>query len=184
MTVAELRKHYPELESAPLVEPDVVDDGEHLGKFHSGSQDFVIANHFIEHAEDPITCLKTFTRVLKQGGTLYLAIPDKRHTFDAPRDLTEIAHLQIDHEQGSGTSRRAHYLEWARHVYEGGHTKDPQHAAELLESMGYSIHFHVWTGESFLGFLGWAIHFYNLPLRVLRFVQNNSEFIIILRKVA
>lgn len=40
-----------------VVETDVVDDCERLGSFADGSLDFVIANHIIEHTEDPIADL-------------------------------------------------------------------------------------------------------------------------------
>src|SRR5262249_6702520 len=61
---AELREQYPELGGQELVPVDVVDDGERLEKFAAGSQDFVIANHFLEHAQDPIGTLKAHLRVL------------------------------------------------------------------------------------------------------------------------
>src|SRR5215218_5051715 len=51
--VPELRKQYPELDGQPLVETDVIDDGERLGTIPDASEDFVIANHFLEHCQDP-----------------------------------------------------------------------------------------------------------------------------------
>ena len=79
MTVAELRKQYPDLPSNELVEPDLIDNGETLSKVPAVSQDFVIANHFLEHCQDPIGTLENFFRVLKLGGILYLTVPDKHH---------------------------------------------------------------------------------------------------------
>ena len=52
--VEELRSHYPELDDFELVAPDVIDDGEVLGTIPDESADFLIANHMIEHCEDPI----------------------------------------------------------------------------------------------------------------------------------
>src|ERR1035438_1530581 len=54
LPVAELRRQYPELASAHLVDIDIVDDGEKLSAVGAGTQEFVIANHFLEHCEDPI----------------------------------------------------------------------------------------------------------------------------------
>jgi ubiquinone/menaquinone biosynthesis C-methylase UbiE len=45
----------------------VVDDGARLASFADGSLDFVVANHMLEHAEDPIAALKHQLRVLKPG---------------------------------------------------------------------------------------------------------------------
>src|SRR3954451_19820653 len=73
MSVRDLRSHYPELAGWKLVEPDIVDNGETLATVPAGSVDFVIANHFIEHTEDPLGALANQLRVLKPGGVLYMA---------------------------------------------------------------------------------------------------------------
>src|SRR5690349_5671213 len=52
MKVADLRRHYPELVNQPLVETEIVDDGETLGTLADQTQDFVIANHFLEHCQN------------------------------------------------------------------------------------------------------------------------------------
>ena len=90
----ELRRHYPELDGYDLVEPDILDDGESLGSLADGSQDFVIANHFIEHTQDPLGTIANHLRVLRPGGILYMAVPDKRFTFDRDRPPTTIDHLR------------------------------------------------------------------------------------------
>ncbi len=55
---AALRAQYPELSEKPLVVIDVVDDGEQLGVFPSKSVDFIVANHFMEHTQNPIGTLR------------------------------------------------------------------------------------------------------------------------------
>ncbi|MBW4518388.1 MAG: class I SAM-dependent methyltransferase [Scytolyngbya sp. HA4215-MV1] len=78
----ELRQHYPELKDLLLVELDIIDNGESLASIKNNSQDFVIANHFLEHCENPLGAIQNMFRVLKPEGTLYLAISDKRFTFN------------------------------------------------------------------------------------------------------
>src|SRR6185503_6541068 len=92
----DLRKHYPELSDQALVDVDVVADGERLEPLGDESQDFVIANHFLEHCQDPIGAVLNMFRVLKPGGILYLGIPDKRYSFDVDRPLTTLEHLLRD----------------------------------------------------------------------------------------
>jgi SAM-dependent methyltransferase len=138
MTVPELRAHYPELAEWDLVPVDVVDDGEVLATIEDESVDFIIANHFLEHCEDPIRTIETHLRKVRPGGILYYAVPDKRYTFDFRRPRTPLSHVVSDHEKGPEASRSDHYLEWVLLV--GG----PRNAQEL-EAEGYSIHFHVWT---------------------------------------
>ena len=93
MTVEELRAHYPELHSEKLVAVDIVDDGEKLSKVQSATQDFVIANHFLEHCQNPLLAIENMLRVVKAGGILFLAIPDKRYTFDINRPIMPYEHL-------------------------------------------------------------------------------------------
>ena len=82
MAEDQLRGHYPELSDFPLVKVDVIDDGEKLSTFEPGSQDFIIANHFLEHTQDPIGTMARFLEVLRPRGILFMAVPDKRYTFD------------------------------------------------------------------------------------------------------
>ena len=95
---------------------DIVDDGERLETIGDLTQDFVIANHFIEHSQNPIGAIENMLRVLKHGGILYLAVPDKRYTFDIDRPVTTIEHLLQDYEQGPQWSKRQHFEEWSRFI--------------------------------------------------------------------
>jgi predicted SAM-dependent methyltransferase len=52
---------------------------------------YVVASHVIEHVPDLIGWLKEIHAVLKPGGILTLAIPDKRYCFDYHRPLTQPA---------------------------------------------------------------------------------------------
>ena len=68
MPVTRLRRHYPELGELPLIEIDIGDDGERLRTIEAESQDFVIANHLLEHTGDPISTIGNWLRVLRPGG--------------------------------------------------------------------------------------------------------------------
>jgi SAM-dependent methyltransferase len=48
--------------------------------------DYVVAAHVIEHVPDIITWLFDVASILKEGGLLGMAIPDRRHTFDFKRN--------------------------------------------------------------------------------------------------
>jgi SAM-dependent methyltransferase/glycosyltransferase involved in cell wall biosynthesis len=151
----DLYDHYPELREHDLVEVDIIDNGETLKNVADESQDFIIANHFIEHCEDPILALKNIFRVLKTRGVLYMAVPDKRFTFDIDREETSMSHLWEDHQRGPEISRKEHYVEWVTiaHKNKGETPEETELRIENLVKQKYSIHFHVWTGEGFLEFL-------------------------------
>lgn len=181
MSIAGLRQHYPELDGLPLVDVDILDDGERLGAIADSSQDFVIANHFIEHCENPLLALRNMLRVLRAGGVLYLAVPDKRHTFDAGRPVTTLAHLLRDYEEGPEWSRAGHYLEFARLV---GKEEDPERDAAGLMAKGYSIHFHVWTPLGVLELMSALPALIGARFEIECFLAQGGECIAVLRKDA
>ncbi len=71
----DLRKQYPKLNDKQLVQTDIIADGEKLESLADSTQDFVIANHFVAHGQDPLVAVLNMLRVLKPGGILYLAVP-------------------------------------------------------------------------------------------------------------
>lgn len=183
----ELRKHYPELDGQSLAPVSSLGSAEDLYLIEDGSLDFVIANHLLEHLEYPVRGLAEFHRVLKAGGLVYMALPDQRQTFDRDRRLTPVEHLLEEYRSGNAErNRRAHYMDWVLHV--NGTPPGLQAEAEtnrLLE-MGYSIHFHVWTPDTFLDFFVAARREAGLAFSLLGFSapqdESDDEFILLLAK--
>lgn len=182
MDVDDLRQQYPELNNEKLVHVDIVDDGEHLHAVADSTQDFLIANHFLEHCENPILALINMLRVLKPSGVIYLAVPDKRFTFDVDREPTDIEHLMRDYEAGPQVSRRSHFEEWVRLVSKVENAEDAIAETDRLLQMDYSIHYHVWSHREMLELL---LHLEKmLSFEIELFLKNNSELIFILRKIS
>jgi SAM-dependent methyltransferase len=179
-TLEGLREHYPELGPYKLVAPDIVDDGELLASVADASQDFVIANHVIEHTQDPIGALLTYSRVLRPGGILYMAVPDMRRTFDRLRPLTDVEHMLADHADGPAGSRAGHYLEWTRLVDGVPEDRADARAAEL-DAEDYSIHYHTFVPASFVQLVGAGVGA-GLDFGVEEVVRQGYEFIAILSK--
>jgi len=152
MVVDDLRREYPELATWNLTQVDVVDDGEKLLTIADESQDFIVANHFLEHCENPIRTIETHLAKLKPGGVLFYAVPDKRYTFDFRRPVTPLEHMIADYEEGPESSRAEHYEQWTRLVIIDGEETEEQTIARAreLEAAAYSIHMHVWTQAEFL----------------------------------
>lgn len=144
VSAADLAKEHPDLGSK-LVRVDIVADGETLDPIPDSSQDFVIANHFLEHCQNPIGALRNMLRVLRKNGVVFLAIPDKRYTFDADRPVTPMEHLLRDDREGPDWSRTQHYEEWTRLVDRvEGDADIERHVRALMERQA-AIHFHAWT---------------------------------------
>ncbi len=179
----QLRVHYHELEAQNLAPVEVLGTAEDLSAFADASLDFVIANHLIEHTEDPIRALKEFHRVLRPRGLLFMCVPDARVTFDKHRQLTTVEHLLAEHRGGHESveaNRLHHYQEWVDDVENADvegiwpHLDGPDRDArvELLVDMDYSIHFHCWNAESFLEFLRAACRAEAIGFEVLDWVDT------------
>jgi predicted SAM-dependent methyltransferase len=179
MDVAALREHYPDLHDQTLVSVDVIDDGETLASQADASADFIIANHFIEHTEDPLGTLGNHLRVLRPGGILYLAVPDRQRTFDASRQSTSLEHVVRDHLEGPTWSRATHRDEWARLV-DKVPPAEVSARVRVLEDHDYSIHFHVWNRSEFTDLLEYLRGQHAFSIEELQ--QNAHEFIAILRR--
>jgi 2-polyprenyl-3-methyl-5-hydroxy-6-metoxy-1,4-benzoquinol methylase len=181
MNVDDLRRQYPELADEPLVDVDFIDDGEKLTTFGSSSQDFIIANHFLEHTQDPIGTIKRHMEVLKPDGVLYMAIPDKRMTFDRKRPITTLAHLYQDHLEGPAKSYMNHVREWSSLVND---LSGEQFEADVrrVVDMQYSIHFHVWTQNDLLEFLVDIRQRLSLSFDIVAVSLNGFESIVVLKK--
>jgi SAM-dependent methyltransferase len=184
---AQLREHYPELSRNKLVRVDVVDDGESLSAFSNCSLDFIIANHFIEHARNPIGTIRTWLAKLKPGGIVYMAVPDMRCTFDSDRALTSLDHL-IEDDRATEADRSeldyAHFLEYARLVDKKAECDIESHARRLFEK-GYSIHFHAFVPRTFLEVLRYAQNQMRLPLEIRAYADTppgGAEFVFILSR--
>jgi len=182
LTVSELRKHYPELAGVSLVNVDIKDDGETLTFIADGSQDFVIANHFLEHCENPILALKNMFRVLKRNGVVYFALPDKRFTFDRERSETGLDHLWKDYTDGPAGSRKEHFEEWVAKVEKLNDEAPARERMIYLMEIGYSIHFHVFTQGGMFKFLSLLKDRAGLEFEVKLCMGVNNEFIFILEK--
>jgi predicted SAM-dependent methyltransferase len=186
MTVPDLRRQYPELQSLALTPVDVVDNGETLASFADNSQDFVIANHFIEHCANPIAAIVAHFRVLKSGGCLFMATPDKRFTFDKCRTVTPLSHLQNDYAGCPDMTKEQHFGEFVRGMndfHQQGLTeaKMQKNTRDLL-AQDYSIHYHVWTAASWLEFLVSLRPLLDFEVEV--FLHNGLETDTVLRKLS
>lgn len=153
LTRPELERQYPELKGHPIVEADIIDDAETLTTIPDGSQDFVIANHVIEHTSNPIGALLTWCRVLRKGGRLFLAVPDREATFDKGRQLTSIDHILEDHASPSEERDFAHFEDFSLNVSCRVFNVRPEAEfksfAKELWDKNYSIHYHVWNFNTF-----------------------------------
>ena len=186
-TTDQLYQMYPELRDQALVNVDILDDAESLTSIPDASQDFVIANHVIEHMRNPLRALYTWQRVLRPGGRLFLAVPDKHSSFDSGRLITPLSHILDDFAAPRDDRDYAHFEDFALHVscrtFGGCKEEEVQTFAKKLWDTKYSIHYHVWDYQAFNEVLAWLANQPNWEMRVLgsRAAQN-QEFLYLLER--
>jgi len=171
-----------------MVKVDILDDGETLKKVPDASQDFVIANHFIEHCQNPVMTIENILRVLRKSGVIFMAIPDKRYTFDIDRQLTPMEHFKRDYEEGPAWSEQGHYEEFVRKTEWSKDAKsdeDIQKVIRHLKDINFSIHFHVWSHSTMIDFFQMLRNDLEFPLEIELSVaphHGGNESVFVIRK--
>ncbi len=179
---AGLEGHYPELKGS-ILRPDILAEATQL-PVRPATLDFVIASHVLEHLPDPLLALRAWYDSLAPGGVLLLKVPDKRHTFDAPRARTPLSHLLEEHRHPERFDPRAHsHADWVQHVgSKSPSTPEFDQEVQDLIDRDYSIHFHVWIDEDLREIINltrqewglkwepvvfWRAHFYRKETTIL-----------------
>jgi predicted SAM-dependent methyltransferase len=173
-----------------IVAPSVVDDAQTLGCFADASLDFVVACHVVEHLEDPLAFFRSCARVLRAGGVVFCAVPERELTFDRRRALTPFGHLLADHRDGPEASRAAHFRDYVRlaDIQDGARAWTDEagyerQVAKLMEEDA-SIHYHVWNRETFLDLALRLRSELDLPFRIEASLCHVDEVLVVLRKDA
>jgi SAM-dependent methyltransferase len=98
----ELRKKYEGFAGVDIDKIEIVDfisDGRPMTDVigMKSRYDYIVASHVIEHTPDLVGFLQDCAALLKEGGSLLLAIPDKRFCFDVFRPPTSVGQIVQAH---------------------------------------------------------------------------------------
>ena len=147
--------------------------------------DYFIANHVVEHIPDFIGFFKAVAESLNDGGKFFLAIPDRRFTFDHDRPETSAGHLIVDHEDNGSVDAAEHILDSL--IYHPEHLNLNVYWSDI-ESGRYNFvhHHHVFNYETFLDrIVKPLIRMRYFPFSVLDYhyeIGLDNEFDIVLEK--
>lgn len=180
-----------------IVHTDILADGFALACIADASQDFVVANHVLEHAADALGTLENWLRVLRPGGVLFVAVPIGARCFDRGRPVTTTDHFLEDHRLGAAGDLTALRERDRAHVEEHLDVAVPALArargeawmplqgearereiARLLGAEASQFHHHVFTPESFAALLGLL----SPAARIERVARSSIEIVGIARK--
>lgn len=121
---SELRRRFASLgvDVEAIEEVDHVSDGRSIhdviGKEHCF--DYIFSSHVIEHVPDFVAYFQSCERLLKDGGTAVLAIPDKRYIFDAYHFPTTTGEILEAHARGGNRHRPARVFDFVANYAQMG----------------------------------------------------------------
>ena len=167
-----------------LVKVDIVDDGEKLTTIQDDSLDFIVACHMLEHCKNPIGTIRNFIAKVKTGGIIFLAVPDKRYSFDRNREITLFEHLVLDDMDPSDTRDREHFFNEKPEVF---FTEQEINRVQKSIENDERKHFHVWDSNAFLEFIYEAKKYLNhtYSIELVGNLENgliSNEILCVLRK--
>ena len=96
-------------------EIDVRLDATNLKSIKDDSVDYVVSVHVLEHISNPLKALVEWHRVVKPGGYIFTAVPQREYTFDRYRTTTTIRHLLEDYHRDVPPNDTAHLDEFGRY---------------------------------------------------------------------
>lgn len=196
-------KKYPEIDSSRIVVTDHVGDGFELSCINPASQDFIIANHVLEHAPNPLQVLLNWRNALRTSGILFLTIPNADKSFDKGRMITTVEHIVEDYElvkageaQTFAARNREHYREFVdisipnlKRVHRNlktYRTEEEKNAYvdKLMRESSVDPHFHVFTKSSIHSIMHHLIDHYlpDMALREVVYSRSGYEYVLILEK--
>ena len=196
-------KKFPMIEPSGIVDTDYVEDGCELAGIQPGSQDFVIANHVLEHASNPLQALLAWIRVIRKDGIVFVTVPNGVKNFDRGRKITTVEHIVEDYElvRAGDTEtfqqrNREHYKEFVEisipnlhQVQRSLKTYDTESARttyieKLLQESSNDAHFHVFSKASLTDLFNYIItsHAPAMSLLEVTSSRSDSEFVAILKK--
>lgn len=176
-----------------IVEVDYVVRGEDYRDVIKEKFDIVLANHVLEHVSNPIKWLNMVSELMEDNGILFVALPDKKYSFDRLRHNTSLAHLLMDFLLDTTRIGPEHVIEilmyYDKTIFGGkndiSELLDLDTLRKQMSSPWQGIHSHVFEGDNFLlTILKPLLYMKTIPYSLVHYVSGTQagEFYFILRK--
>lgn len=198
-------RRFPELDGSRIVNTDYLENGFEVTTIADASQDFVIANHVLEHADNPVKILLNWSRVLKPGGIIMVTVPVAARCFDKGRLETPLEHFIDDYRLNEAGEpalfkerNREHFAEWLRTAepnvikLRGGIVSEPDEESfarrleKMSEAESMDIHYHTFSEASFKKLLDYFVAEIARDFRVMeiRGSRGGGEVVAIMKKLS
>lgn len=179
-----------------IPQTDYVVNDNHYSNYVKKQFDYIIANHVGEHVPNFIDFFCELEKLLKPGGILFIALPDKKFTFDKYRKDTDLSHFLYDYYQNIDEISKEHLLEVEIYYdleFVGGkmdlkeRLSNSRLLKEINKKTNIGTHCHVFTSEKVLSKVIYPLIFMQLiRFKLLKFVpalaEHGGEMIAIFKK--
>lgn len=135
-----------------LVEPSIILQPPHYYiPIDNDRLDFVYSSHVLEHSPNPVAALYDQLRVVRNDGTVYVIVPNRRRTYDFRRPATAVTKLlrKFEHNDFTFAPADASELLWGTTGHAHHQDKTPERLAEIEATPG-PHHYTVFTPASVL----------------------------------
>lgn len=193
----------PKRDVSRIVDVDWVVKGPRLSPFIGERMDLIVANHVIEHICNPIGWLSDVASFCSPGATVFMAVPDRRFTFDYLKQPTDITDIVQAYEQGKeqpdahdvARMRYLHTRVDAAAIWDGGEGPVPpqqtaapyratlERAREEVRGGYVDVHCTYFTSSSFIHIFSELKRSDYIPWRVDLLhdvVRGGNEFYVLL----
>ena len=156
--------------------------------------DVLIANHVLEHVDFMIRWLQMGRALIRDGGLLFLVLPDKKKSFDKFRPDTPLSHLLFEFLEPDDDASAIHTLETELYYDRSfvGEENDPRirlDVERLTRALNFrpcppGVHRHVFQAETFAGkIINPLLYMELLDYELLEVVScpNLGEFAVVLK---
>lgn len=164
-------------------------DGHKLSPYADGSRDFLIANHVLEHFDDPVSGVVEWVRILRNGGLLFLTLPNFRgNAFDYKRRPERAAHFRLDYTDPANRDarNREHYEDLAMHLVSQARTSEEVQAlVTQWLNQGDRHHYHVYDEAALKDVLSVAAEISGNDLELVDALlpKYGFELLVVVRKL-
>ncbi|WP_161575406.1 glycosyltransferase [Beggiatoa leptomitoformis] len=181
---------FTELNPAELVDVDyVLDvDNDGLGLFAPKTFDFVICANVLEDTANPIKALRGLFRIVKTGGYVVLAVPDKRYSIDKNRDLSTFSQLLQAYQNNVCVVSDAQYLDFFVHIHQevfNNVRREEELQSHLAHVRRRRENVQVWDCPHFAAFLRQTLDILNIQATLVyesTAEQNSLEYFAVWQK--
>ena len=185
----ELQKIFPEIDYPQLGKVVIGSADEPLNAEYN-AYNFLVASHVIEHLKNPFKSLEYWCEVVKEGGYIYIIVPNRDDCFDKGRPYTDVSHLAQEYRlDNDSVQLKQNLVNHIREHYGNADFRSREYLMDTGIDYEYQIrigvaHYHVFGVINSYKFFKYAQEHLNFPIEIIELQYKMGEIRYLLQKTA